>query len=54
MDDIVESLFRAITTAQNDDRSEPGSDARDRHHQRVSAMLDAVDEIRRLRHREAA
>lgn len=47
--DITMKLSRAITTASNDDYSEPGTEKRDRHCQRIMAMREAIDEIERLR-----
>lgn len=49
MSDINAQLARAITTASNDDMTKPGSDKRERHVQRLTAMTDAADEIARLR-----
>ena len=48
MGDTITALQRAIATASNDDTSTNGSEARDRHVQRLSAMLDAASEIASL------
>lgn len=49
MGDVIDNLRRAMTTASNDDLSEPGSDKRHRHVQRLAAMSEAIGEIERLR-----
>lgn len=49
MTDIVERLSKAITTHANDDFSHPRTLGRERFCQRRLAMLDAADEITRLR-----
>lgn len=49
MADVIEKLSYAITTASNDDTSEPRSEKRKRHVQRIDAMNEAIDEISRLR-----
>nr|RAV93325.1 hypothetical protein DBT53_10445 [Aerococcus mictus] len=45
MDDLVEKLRHAAMTASNDDVSEPRSEKRMRHTDRVDAMLTAADRI---------
>jgi hypothetical protein len=54
MNNVVEKLRRAITTASNDGMSEPGTVKRERHVERLATMSDAIDEIERLRKDVAA
>lgn len=43
---LADKLVHAATTASNDDISEPMSDKRKRHVERVDAMLEAADSLR--------
>jgi hypothetical protein len=47
--DIAERLSRCVATSSNDDMTEPRTEKRSRHTERVITMLDAIDEIKRLR-----
>jgi hypothetical protein len=49
MDDVLTRLRHAITTESNDHDAAPGTTSRQRHIDRVNAMLDGCDEIERLR-----
>jgi hypothetical protein len=49
MTDVIDRLCRAITTASNDDMSEPDTAKRQRHVERLAAMSEAADEIERMR-----
>lgn len=48
MTDIVFRLIHSITTASNDDVSEPMTEKRRRHVERVDTLREAADEIERL------
>lgn len=49
MSDIIDCVKHAITTANNDDISEPMTEKRMRHVARVEYMEQAIAEIERLR-----
>jgi hypothetical protein len=49
MTDVIDRLRQAITTASNDDLSEPDTAKRQRHVERLAAMSEASDEIERLK-----
>jgi hypothetical protein len=51
--DIIERLNHCIVTASNDDLSEPMTEKRQRHIERIEIMADAILEIEALRLNQA-